>query len=188
MTLKELLGNAYKENMTAEEIAEALANVELNNNDDALEKLKQAVSKANSEAADYKKQLKAKMTEEELKQAEREKELNDLKSELETLKKANFVNENKAEFISLGYDDRMATESAQALLNGDFKKVFQNQKAFLETYQKQVESNLLKGTSKPTVGTGTEKTISKEQFDNFSYSERMKLLSENPTLFAELNK
>ncbi len=188
MTLKELLGDAYKENMTAEEIALALEKVQLNNNDDALEKMKQAVSKANSEAADYKKQLKAKMTEEELKQAEREKELTDLKTELETLKRTNFINENKAQFISLGYDEALAATSAKALLDGDFKTVFANQKAFLDAYSKQVESNLLKGTSKPVVGTGNEKTISQAEFDKFTYKERVKLQAENPTLFAELNK
>ena len=186
MKLQDLLKDAYKDGMTAEEISKALESIEAPSNTE-IEKLKAAVSKANSEAADYKKKLKdaetAKMSEEEKKT----QELADLKEQLETLRKEKAIADNKAEFIALGYDDAMATESANALLANDFQTVFKNQKAFLEGYSKKIEGDLLKGTKRPGVNTGTP-TITAEQFDKMNYTERVKLKAENPTLFAELNK
>ena len=62
--LSDLLGNAYKEGMTEEEISIALESVN-NSNNAEINKLKSALSKANSEAADYKKQLRTKQSDDE---------------------------------------------------------------------------------------------------------------------------
>lgn len=186
MKLQDLLKDAYKDGMSVEDITKALEGIEMPNNNE-LEKLKAAVSKANSEAADYKKKLKdaetAKMSEEEKKS----QELAELKEQLDTLRKEKAIADNKAEFIALGYDDQMAAESASALLANDFQTVFKNQKAFLEGYSKKIEGDLLKGTKRPGASLGTG-TITPEQFDKMNYTERVKLKAENPTLFAELNK
>lgn len=63
MKLNVLLGDAYKEGMTADEIISALEKVADPNAE--VEKLRNAVTKANGEAAEYKKQLKAKRTDDE---------------------------------------------------------------------------------------------------------------------------
>mgnify|MGYP003194734982 CR=1 FL=1 len=63
MKLNVLLGDAYKEGMTADEIISALEKVADPNAE--IEKLRNAVTKANGEAAEYKKQLKAKRTDDE---------------------------------------------------------------------------------------------------------------------------
>lgn len=57
--LSDLLGNAYKEGMTEEEISTALqsAGAGAKDNEAEVNRLKAQLSKANSEAADYKKQL-----------------------------------------------------------------------------------------------------------------------------------
>lgn len=58
MNLKDLLGDAYKDGMTVEEIEAALVDITLSSNDSSeIERLKAALSKSNSEAAGYKKQL-----------------------------------------------------------------------------------------------------------------------------------
>ena len=60
MDLKALLGDAYKEGMTFEEIEEALKEVQPPEDPAGaaeISRLKTALSKANGEAADYKKQL-----------------------------------------------------------------------------------------------------------------------------------
>ena len=58
-----MLGDAYKEGMTADEIISALEKVA--DPSAEVEKLRNAVTKANGEAAEYKKQLKAKRTDDE---------------------------------------------------------------------------------------------------------------------------
>lgn len=63
MNYKALLGDSYKEGMTADEIVSALEKVADPNAE--VEKLRNAVTKANGEAAEYKKQLKAKRTDDE---------------------------------------------------------------------------------------------------------------------------
>ncbi len=63
MKLNVLLGDAYKEGMTADEIISALEKVA--DPSAEVEKLRNAVTKANGEAAEYKKQLKAKRTDDE---------------------------------------------------------------------------------------------------------------------------
>ena len=59
--LSDLLGSAYKEGMTEEEISTALQTVK-STSDAEVNRLKAALSKANGEAADYKKQLRNKQT------------------------------------------------------------------------------------------------------------------------------
>lgn len=62
--LSDLLGKAYKEGMTEDEISAALETVG-QGNEAEVNRLKAALSKANSEAADYKKQLRTKQTDDE---------------------------------------------------------------------------------------------------------------------------
>ena len=72
MNLKEVLGDAYKEGMTFEEVEAALEKVNVPEDNSAeIERLKNALSKSNSEAAGYKKQLREKMTEDEQKASEK---------------------------------------------------------------------------------------------------------------------
>ena len=68
MNIKDLLKDAYKEGMTLAEIETALKDIDLPTDNSAeIDRLKTALSKSNSEAADYKKQLRDKMSEEERK-------------------------------------------------------------------------------------------------------------------------
>ena len=70
--LSDLLGDAYKEGMTEEEISTALqsAGAGAKDNEAEVNRLKAQLSKANSEAADYKKQLRGKQSEDEAAAAE----------------------------------------------------------------------------------------------------------------------
>ena len=63
MNIKDLLKDAYKEGMTVEDIENALKDIDLPTDNSAeIDRLKTALSKSNSEAADYKKQLREKMS------------------------------------------------------------------------------------------------------------------------------
>ena len=111
MNIKDLLKDAYKDGMTIEEINAALEGVELPTDNSAeIERLKNALSKSNSEAADFKKQLREKMTAEEAKAKEEADKLADLQSKYDALFKESTIAKNKARLLGLGYDDALASE------------------------------------------------------------------------------
>lgn len=185
MNIKDLLKDAYKEGMTVEEIETALAGIELPTDNSAeIERLKNALSKSNSEAADFKKRLREKMTADEIKAKEDAEKQEKLQSDYDALVKKVTISENKAKLLALGYEDKLATETAEAMANGELDKVFANQKKHLEAVEKKIRQDILKDTPKPDGGnTGT--TITKEQFDAMGYTERLKVFNENPEIYKE---
>ena len=71
MNIRDLLKDTYKEGMSVADIEKALEGIEMPTDNSAeIERLKAALSKSNTEAADYKKQLREKMSAEELKAKE----------------------------------------------------------------------------------------------------------------------
>ena len=185
MNIKDLLKDAYKEGMTLEEIETALESVELPTDNSAeLDKLKNALSKSNSEAAEYKRQLKEKMSADEIKAKEDAERQEKLQKDYDELVKKVAVSENKAKLLALGYEDALATETAEAMANGELDKVFANQKKHLDAMEKKVRSEILKDTPKPDGGNGSVK-ITKADFDKMTYSERAKVYEENPEVYNE---
>lgn len=108
-----------------------------------LERLKAALSKSNSEAADYKRQLRAKQTDEEARIAKEEEERTAIMQELENLKKEKMIGTLKSSYLELGYDAEMAADSAKALHAGDFTKVYENQRKFTEAQRKAAKSSAM---------------------------------------------
>lgn len=187
MTLKELLGDSYKDGMTPGEIEAALASVQLPTDTKEIERLQKALTKSNSEAADYKRKLQEKQTEEERAEAERAEKTRAMEEELATLKTQKAIADNKAQFLALGYEDTLATETAEAMVQGDMAKVFANQKKHQEAQRTALEAELLSKTPTPPAGDETE-TLTKEKFAKLGYEDRVKLFNENPTLYNELAK
>lgn len=142
--------------------------------------------KTASELADVKKQLKARMTEDEQKEAERLAAEQALKEELETLRKAQTLSENKARFLGLGYDEKLALETAQALVDGDMDKVFANQQIHIENVKKAERAAGIANDPTPPAGGGGETEITKEQFDKMGYTERLKLFNEQPEVYQKM--
>nr|DAK05173.1 MAG TPA: Major head protein [Caudoviricetes sp.] len=141
--------------MTPEQKLAALEAFEYEDNAAELEKQKNALSKANSEAAEWKRKHNALLSEEEKKKQEDADKLAQMEQELADLRKGKTISEYKAKFVAQGYDEALAKETAQALADGDSAKVFANQSKFLEEYAKKVKADALKKTSKPTPGAGS---------------------------------
>lgn len=174
--------------MTAEEKLAALEAYEYEADNSEAGRYKAAVSKANSEAAEWKKKHNALLTEEQQKEAARLEAEKAIKDELDALRKENAVTKNKADFLGLGYDDALATETAKALADGDMKKVFENQKKHIENVKKAERAAALAGDQKPPAGGSGGVGITKEQFDAMGYSERLKLHNEQPELFKQFTE
>jgi hypothetical protein len=126
---------------------------------------KDSFDKTASELAEAKRQLKAKMSEDEQKEAERAAAEAAIKVELESLRKDKTVTEHKAQYLSLGYDETLAGETAKAFADGDLAKVFANQKLFVENLKKAERAAALAdgGGGEPPAGKGATKDEKEKQ-------------------------
>ena len=186
MNIKDLLKDAYKEGMTIDEINTALEGIELPTDNSAeIDRLKNALSKSNSEAANYKKQLNEKLTAEELKAKEDAEKWEELIKERDALLREKTISGHKAKYLALGYDEKLATETAEAMANGELDKVFANQRKHIESVEKRIRADVLKETPKPEGGNGSE-TITKEKFSQMTIAEQYKYSVEHPEEYKKL--
>lgn len=183
MKLKDLLKESYRENMTVEEIEAALDGVDIDTSE--VERLKNALTKSNSEAAEYKKQLRAKQTDDEAKEAERAREIASMKEELESLKQEKVVSEYTSKYLSLGYDEILAKETASAFAKGEMDTVFANQKKHAEAFEKKLRADILKEGSEPPAGTDNA-PVTKEAFLKMGSKEQYEYIQRNPNWKDEL--
>lgn len=181
------------DSMSAEEKLKALEALEVEDNSSDLQKLKEAFNKTSSEVADYKKKLKAKeeelnskLSEDERKEKERKEAEAEKDALLQSLLKDKSIAEHKANFLKVGYDEEMATASASALTDGDFKTVFDNLGKFISDRDKKAQVKALDSTPRPQAGSVTE--VTQEQFNKMSIAERTKLYETNKELYDSLSK
>lgn len=183
MNIKDLLKDAYKEGMSLEDIEKALESIEMPSDGSAeIERLTTALSKSNSEAASYKKQLREKMSADEIKAKEEADKMEELQSKYDALLKESTISKYKARFLALGYEDALATEAAEAMANGDTEKVFAAQQKNLDAVEKKFNEEFVGKTPRPTGGSGKGKSA--EDILNITDSaERQSAIAENIDLF-----
>lgn len=138
--------------MTPEQKLTALEGYEYEDHSEELERQRAAVTKANGEAAEWKRKHTALLSEDEKKKQEDADKLASMEKELAELRKGKVVSDYKAKFVAQGYSEELADETAKALADGDMTKVFANQQKFLADYAKGVKAEALKGTPKPPAG------------------------------------
>lgn len=173
--------------MTPEQKIAALEAFTYEDNAAELERYKNAVSKANSEAAEWKKKHNALLSEEERKKQESAEELEKLKKELETMKLEKTIAGNKAQLVALGYDETLAEDTAKAMAGGDAMKVFANQKKFLESHDKAYKAKLMgEGSKPPAGGSGGADAVTLEKFRKMSLSERAEFSVKHPDEYKKL--
>lgn len=112
--------------MSAEEKLEALENLELEDGSAEIERLKNAVSKANSESAEWKRKHNALLTDEQKTQQEQEEKFANMERELNELRRGKTESEYTAKYVSLGFEAKLAQETAKAMADGDMATVFAN--------------------------------------------------------------
>ena len=179
------------EEMTPEQKIEALTAFEMDEPDytgyilkDEYNKMKAQFDKAASELAEMKKQYKARLTDEEQKQAEHDEELETLRQKVQLMEQETAIAEIKANYISMGYDEELATDTARATVEGDNKRIFANHKKFLEAHDKAFEANLIANTPRPE-GSSQAAPITKEEIMAIKdTTERQQKMAENPSLFG----
>lgn len=150
MDIKELLGDSYKEGMTVEEFAEALKGVEMPKDQSAeIENLKKRISEVNSEAADWKNKYRSTLDEATKKQQEADEKAKKDQEELQNLRKVTAIAGYKASYLAMGYSEELATDTANALYEGNNEKLFENQKKHMEAVEKKAREDALRGSGRP---------------------------------------
>lgn len=151
-TRKELnMANKYKidpskiegfDNLSADEKVAALLNqeIEVEQTEPAdVTKLKTSLSKANSEAAEYKRLLREKQTEAERAEADRAEREKALQDELASYRDKERISSYKAQLMSAGVDSETADLMAKSLPEGVADEYFLATKSFLEQQRKNAD-------------------------------------------------
>lgn len=164
---------------TAEELSAQIAQLTAER-----DKYKLANDKLSKEAAENKRQLRARQTAEE-QQAEEKAEAERLqKEELENLKKE--LNHNKAvNAYKAITDDKMVESLIEAVSDADHNAIANILEKYASAKVKDAQAEWMK--SRPRVNMGGEGGITKEQFNAMSLTEKSKLYRENKAEYDRLN-
>ena len=171
----------YESMTTEEKIAALEANYE------SVAQHKATADKAASEAASYKKQLREKQTDEEAKAAQEAADRAALIERAEKAENALAVSNYVSAYVAMGYDEKLARSTAEAMVSGDTATVLKNQKAHLEAREKALRTELLMQTPPPAAG-GSDTAMKKEEFAKLSLPEKQKFATENPEIYKSFYK
>ena len=147
--------DGYSE-MSAEDKIKALEAFEFEapkqTDDGEVKKLREALSKTNSEAANLKRALHEKMSEAEKAEAERKEREQQIEEELNTLRKDRKIATLEKAYLAAGYPADLAAASAVAQAEGDTETVLKNQLVYLSDTKKKLESEALNKQPPLSVG------------------------------------
>ena len=147
-------------------------------------KMKKSLDKATGEAADYKKQLRAKQSEDEIRLQEKAEKEAERQEQFDKLLKENTVNKLSKNFLKLGYPEDKAEEAANAQYDGDTETLFRIQSEVQANLIKQKEAEWLKSRPVVSTGAGDEKTtVTKEQFNKMGYTKRVEFKQKYPETY-----
>lgn len=145
---------------------------------------KSTFDKKASEAADLGKKLRERMTEEEAKAAKAAEEHAALLARVQELEHERAVSTYVAAYVGMGYEEKLAKATAEAMAKGDTDTVFKNQKIHLENREKALRAEMLKNTPSPAAG-GADKGMTKEKFSKMTLAEKAQFAQENPDTYNE---
>ena len=144
------------ESMSVEDRLKAVLNYEVEptkvDESAELARVKNALNKASSDCAEYKRALRERQTEAEREAADRLERENALQEELKAYKNRERISTNKAKFMSVGYDAETAETLANALPEGVSDDFFAVQKSYLDQQKQTLLSEALNRQPKPSVG------------------------------------
>ena len=113
-------------------------------------RLRNALSKANSESADLRKQLRSRMSEDEAAKADNDAKWAEMEEKVARLEREKTESIYKAKYLAMpGFDEKLAEETAKAMAAGNTDKVFENQQKAYAAYEKQLRAELVKKDPRP---------------------------------------
>lgn len=145
-------------------------------------KLKRAMDKASSEAADYKKKYNATLSEKEQADMAKAEEQARRDERLAELERENSIHKFTEQFLDIGYDKDSAIEAATAQVDGDAETLIRIQKKIIEDKVLAKEQELIKDI--PRAKAGVYASMTKEQILAIpDREEKYKAMAENWDLF-----
>ena len=133
-----------------------------------------------SELSALKKEKRASMDEADRIKAETADKMAEMQKRIDELTERETTASYKANFLAIGYDDKLATETATALAKGDIAKFFANQTAFITAHDKAYKAELMGGMPKPPAGQEGAAKLSLDAFRKMSMGDRAKFAQEHP--------
>ena len=174
--------------MSAEEKVKALEALEMEDEETKaeLERYKNACTKANSEAAESKRQLKALQEKTNEGSSETAKQISELKEQIENLNKEKLISQRTASFLGIGMNEDIASKCSEAFTNGDSEAFFKAMGSFITEHDKAFKAELLKSTPRPGSEGGKAPEMTKEKLQKMSLEERMAFAAEFPDEYNTL--
>lgn len=147
-------------------------------------RLKNAQSNASADAAKYKKELRDRMSEQDRVAAETKDLIEQLKADNAALKRSQTLAEYEAGFIGQGFDKDLAKRAAEATHDQNFSDLMSVVNEFMVAHDKALAENAMRSVPRPGAG-DTGVSITKEQFDNMEYAERLRVYEDAPELYKQ---
>lgn len=148
---------------------------------------KDMYDKLSSEIAKIKKERDALLSEDEKNKLAYNEEVETLRQKVADMERDTKLAEIKSNYISMGYDDELALDTAQATVDGDNAKIIANLKKFLDAHDKAFEANLMAKTPRPD-GSGANSTPKKKTREEIEAiedtAERRQAMKENLELYG----
>lgn len=156
MNDKEMKGsNSSIESQTPEDIIKKLQ-AELDQERATSERYKKAIDKATSEAAGYKKDLRAMITErEQVRESELEVQ-EQLKEHIKGIEAENALFKATNQYLSIGMPAEMADNTAKAAIAGDNDAVIANMQEYIQNVKKETFREWLGSRPEPNCGNGED--------------------------------
>ena len=144
-------------NLTAEEKVALLEGFEFEQPkaevpSDEITRLKNALTKSNSEAADYRKKWQSTLSEQERLEAERQQRDAERDARIAELEKEKTVGDYTAKCLAMGYSAELAKSSAIAWAEGNNEQVFADMNTFIAEKTKQLQAEALNNQPQLTNG------------------------------------
>lgn len=146
---------------------------------------KSTFDKTASDLSAAKKQLREKQTDEEAKAQKDAEEKAALIARVEELEREKTVSGYVSAYVSMGYDEKLARSSAEALAKGDSATVFANQRTHTENREKALRAEILKETPPPAPG-NPDPGMTKEKLRSMSAQERYEFSVNHPDEYKNI--
>lgn len=187
-TLKELLGDAYKENMTYAEVETALNTKNLVDLSSGNYVSKSKYDTAIGERDDFKSKYNATLSD-----AQRaEQEAKEREERYKAIEKENAIHRYTDKLGSTIKDKTVLTEVATLMADGKFDEAIDKQNTYLATeataMEQRIKDELMKKNPQASAQNGSGGAITKEEFATMGLAERTKLYREQPEIYKQLNE
>lgn len=186
-TLKELLGEAYKDGITVEEIETAIANKKFADLSTGAYVSISKYQALENERNDFKEKYTSTLTETQ----KAEQRAIEEQKKYEAIMKENALYKHKQKLSKTIKDETALEEIATLYANGDLEGAFEKQNAYFEKanaeMEQKIKADLMAQNPQGNPQEGNGGTITAEQFAKMDYKARVELYNSNKDLYNQLS-